>query len=182
MYNITLVKIIHRIGEFEFSIELAPESKYCVTVVFVDHPYCDRQVRIDKSPETPTACSALIKEPVSTFNCTIKPPEEFIILSNYRLHIIIICGLFIIILVLIGFQIWLWKKKEMSDNNDDFNKISDINCEDSRWQRNFTKKIPVFFLHFLTNEDQEDVCCKYLREWMQSVVEVVMKSGTYLKT
>ena len=38
MYNnITLVKIIHRIGEFEFSIELAPESKYCVTVVFVQN-------------------------------------------------------------------------------------------------------------------------------------------------
>ena len=177
MYNnITLVKIIHRIGEFEFSIELAPESKYCVTVVFVDHPYCDRQVRIDKSPETPTACSALIEEPVSTFNCTIKPPEEFINLSNYRLHIIIICGLFIIILVLIGFQIWLWKKKEMSDNNDDFNKISDINCEDGTIISQ--KKFPVFFLHFLTNENQEDVCCKYLREWMQSVVEVVMKSGT----
>ena len=177
MYNnITLVKIIHRVGEFEFSIGLAPASKYCVTIVFVDHPYCDGQVRIDKSPETPTACSALIEEPVSTFNCTIKPPEEFIILSNYRLHIIIICGLFIIILVLIGFQIWLWKKKEMSDNNDDFNKISDINCENGNVISQ--KKFPVFFLHFLTNEDQVDVCCKYLREWMKSVVEVVMKSGT----
>ena len=144
-----------------------------MTVVFVDDPYCDGQIIIDdEHPEKPNFCSALIKEPVSTFNCTsMNPPEEIItpLSTNYTLYIIIICGLFIIILVMTGIQIWLWKKKVIPDNNDDVNKISEINCEDG--QANSRKKFPVFFLHFLTsNEDQEDVCCKYLREWMQSVV------------
>ena len=34
---------------------------------------------------------------------------------------------------MIGLQIWLWKKKDIiPDNNDDFNKSSDINCEDGK--------------------------------------------------
>ena len=163
---------------------MVPASKYCVTVVFVDHPYCDGQIRIDtKNPEKPNFCSALIEEPVSTFNCTMNLPEKIIThpLSNYTLNILIIIVLSIIILVMIGLQIWLWKKQVFipdSSNNDAdvVNEISStINCEDEKVISG--KKFPVFLLHFLTSntDHQEDVCCKYLREWMQcqSVVEVV---------
>ena len=164
---------------------MVPASKYCVTVVFVDHPYCDGQIRIDtKNPEKPNFCSALIEEPVSTFNCTMNLPEKIIThpLSNYTLNILIIIVLSIIILVMIGLQIWLWKKQvfipdSSNKDDDDVNKISSttINCEDEKVISG--KKFPVFLLHFLTSntDHQEDVCCKYLREWMQcqSVVEVV---------
>ena len=162
-------------------------SKYCVTVEFVDHPYCIGEITIGKNFETPKVCSAHIEKPVSTSPCVKIPPDRNVSLSYDRLFLIIVCSLSAIIFILCisTFRTLLCKfnkRKYLDENGIDRSlnrKKNNLNCElancsiDNPIARNNHR---VFLLHFLSsnNDDQhEDVRCKLVREWLQSVVEVV---------
>ena len=157
---------------------------------FVDHPYCIGEITIGKNFETPKVCSAHIEKPVSTSACVKIPPDRYDVNLSYdRLFLIIVCSLSAIIFILCisTFRTLLCKfnkRKYLDENGIDRsgggginkNNKTNLNCELSNCIDNhpISRKNRVFLLHFLSNDsDHEDVRCKLLREWIQSVVEVV---------
>ena len=158
---------------------------------FVDHPYCIGEITIGKNFETPKVCSAHIEKPVSTSPCVKTPPEGNVNLSYDQLFLITICSLSVIVFILCisTFQTFLCKKFKnkrtyLNENGIDHlnrNTKNNLSCElanciiDNPISRNNRRR--VFLLHFLSSngdDHQEDVRCKLLREWIQSVVEVVV--------
>ena len=102
--------------------------------------------------------------------------------------LIIVCSLSAIIFILCisTFRTLLCKsnkRKYLDENGIDRsgggiskNNKTNLNCELANCIDNhpISGKNRVFLLHFLSNDsDHEDVRCKLLREWIQSVVEVV---------
>ena len=175
------------IGEFTVIVGLAQDSKYCVIVEHVDHPYCtvhtDTEITIGHShSKMPNICSAHMGKPVSTSTCSVPTPD---IVAHFPLRhdrvflIVVVC----ITLVLIGICMvtlrkWFCKKKqERKDKYDGLQKgIGDplipVTHPDMKPGAFSPKsKTKVFLIHFIL-DDNEDVRCKFLREWIKTIAQV----------
>lgn len=171
------------VGDFTAIVGLEPDSSYCVQLEHVDHPYCVREVMVGRvHNKMPRVCSAHMAKPISTAACSILPTN---IVTNFSIThdpvfiaVALILAVLVFIIMLCLFCKCCCRRSSKLKNN------SDIRFETERAPmiarsavssritglNNAGKR--VFLLHFLRDEE-EDVRCQLLREWIQSFAEIV---------
>ena len=117
---------------------------------------------------------------LSTSTCSILSPNPVVSypLSHDRVFLLIIVCIIAVLLILCVTILRKWICK-ISSKGSNFKKKSKITNRlvPNRPQDNFNN-VPqnsvVFLLHFLTNDEEENIRCQLLREWIKSFVEVVI--------
>ena len=117
---------------------------------------------------------------LSTSTCSILSlnPVVSYPLSHDRVFLIIVVCILTVLLILCATILRKWICK-ISSKRSNFKKKSKITNRlvPNRPQDNFNhvpQNSVVFLLHFLTNDEEEDIRCKLLRQWIKSFVEVVI--------
>jgi hypothetical protein len=171
------------VGDFTAIVGLVQDSSYCVQIEHVDHPYCVREITIGQLQKMPEVCSAHMAKPISTAKCSFLPPN---IITNFPvIHDPLFVGGIALVFAIVFVLVLGWtvcrcvggkhtSKRTKTD-------LHGGNFEIERVPILFKPPTPycdqqpkgrVFLLHFLL-EDEEDVRCQLLREWIQSFSDQV---------
>ena len=173
-------------GEFSVIVGLSNDSNYCLQIEFVDHPYCSRRLIIRDTQKLPKICSVHVTNAIPTGKCIkhIRPRTSHKDNFPFWLEKLFL-GLFLgtllvtIIVLVVCIRSWVSKhlnKKFPNDREHEHILIDSPIIKPGPWRPKRPRSsnaLSVFFLHFSSNNGEEDLRCRLMREWLQSIAHTV---------